>query len=412
MKRREIIKWAAVIPAAGAIVGSLLPFQSVFAAPSVKSGPKRDLIKELGLRTFINAAGTYTTMTASLMDEEVMEAINASSQEFIMLNEVQDKVGEKIAKMVHSEAAVVTAGAFSALTLGMAGILTGMDQEKVKQLPHGLEEAGIKSEVIIQKAHFDGYEHALSNTGISLVPVETADDVDKAVNEKTASMHFLNCNTLEGKIKHEEWLQLAKKYNLPATIDIAADVPPVSNLWKFNDMGFSFVALSGGKAIRGPQSAGVLMGTKDIVDGAKINNAPNGRTIGRGMKVNKEEMLGMYAALHGYIERNHDEEWKMWENRVAVIEDAVKKVKGVEVDVTVPPIANHTPKMNIKWDRNQTKVSRSELGDRLRQGNPSIEIIAWGDDESSIDLTVFMLKPGQEKIVGKRIFEELSSASS
>ncbi len=412
MKRREIIKWAAITPAAGAIVGSLIPFQSVFAAPSVKSGPTRDLIKELGLRTFINAAGTYTTMTASLMNEDVMEAIDSSAREFIMLNEVQDKVGEKIAQMVHSEAAMVTAGAFSALTLGMAGILTGMDQEKVKRLPHGLEEAGIKSEVIIQKAHFDGYEHALANTGITLVSVETADDVNKAVNEKTASMHFLNCNTLEGKIKHEEWLQLAKKHNLPSTIDIAADVPPVSNLWKFNDMGFSFVALSGGKAICGPQSAGVLMGKKDIVAAARLNDSPNGRTIGRGMKVNKEEMLGMYAALDSYIKKDHDKEWKMWEDRVAFIENALKQVKGVEVNVTVPPIANHSPKMNIKWDRKQTKIVRSELGDRLRQGNPSIEVIAWGDDESSIDLTVFMLKPGQEKIVGKRIFEELSKASS
>lgn len=412
MKRREIIKWAAVTPAIGAIIGSLVPFQSVFAASDVKSGPKRDLIKELGLRTFINAAGTYTTMTASLMNEEVMEAIDNSSREFIMLNEVQDKVGEKIAQMVHSEAAMVTAGAFSALTLGMAGILTGTNQEKVKRLPHRLDDAGIKSEVIIQKAHFDGYEHALSNTGISLVPVETADDVDRAVNQKTASMHFLNCNTLEGKIKHEEWLQLAKKHNLPATIDIAADVPPVSNLWKFNDMGFSFVALSGGKAICGPQSAGVLMGKKDIVAAARLNDSPNGRTIGRGMKVNKEEILGMYAALDSYIKRDHDKEWKMWEDRVAVIEDAVKKVKGVDVIVTVPPIANHSPKMNIKWDRKQTKIVRSELGDRLRQGNPSIEVIAWGDDENSIDLTVFMLKPGQEKIVGKRIFEELSEASA
>ena len=411
MKRREIIKWATITPAAGALVGCLAPFQSVTASPFVKPKPKRNLIEELGLRTFINAAGTYTTMTASLMDEEVMEAINASSQEFIMLNEVQDKVGEKIAKMVHSEAALVTAGAFSALTLGMAGILTGTDKKRAEQLPHRLEETGIKSEVIIQKAHYDGYEHALSNTGISLVPVETADEVDQAVNEKTASMHFLNCNTFEGKIKHKEWLRLAKKHNLPATIDIAADVPPVSNLWKFNDMGFSFVALSGGKAIRGPQSAGVLMGTKDIVDGAKTNNAPNGRTIGRGMKVNKEEILGMYAALQTYIERDHKEEWKMWENRVVVIEEAVNKVKGVKVSVTVPPIANHTPKMNISWDGKQTKLLRSELGDRLRQGNPSIETIAWGDDENSIDLTVFMLKPGQEKTVGRRIFEELSYAS-
>lgn len=411
MKRREIIKWAAVTPAAGAIVASLVSFQSVFAAP-VKAGPKRDLIKELGLRTFINAAGTYTTMTASLMNDEVMGAIDSSAREFIMLNEVQDKVGEKIAQMVHSEAAMVTAGAFSALTLGMAGILTGTDQEKVKRLPHRLEEAGIKSEVIIQKGHFDGYEHALANTGISLVPVETADDVDRAVNGKTASMHFLNCNTLEGKIKHEEWLRLAKKHNLPATIDIAADVPPVSNLWKFNDMGFSFVALSGGKAICGPQSAGILMGKRDIVAAARLNDSPNGVTIGRGMKVNKEEMLGMYAALDSYIKKDHDKEWKMWEDRVEFIKNAVNKVKGVEVTVTVPPIANHSPKMNIKWDDKQTKLSRSELGDRLRKGNPSIEVIAWGDDQGSIDLTVFMLKPGQEKIVGKRIFEELSDASS
>lgn len=412
MKRREIIKWAAVTPAAGAIIGSLVPFQSVFAAPALKPGPKRDLIKELGLRTFINAAGTYTTMTASLMNEEVMEAINDSSREFIMLNEVQDKVGEKIAEMVRSEAAMVTSGASSALSLGMAGILTGMDQKRVKRLPHRLAEAGIKSEVIIQKDHYDGYQHALEITGITLVPVETADDVDRAVNEKTASMHFLNWKTQEGKIKHEEWLQLAKKYKLPATIDIAADVPPVSNLWKFNDMGYSFVALSGGKAICGPQSAGVLMGKKDIIAAARLNHSPNGGTIGRGMKVNKEEMLGMYAALDGYIKRDHDKEWKVWEDRVAIITDAVKKAKGVDVSVTVPPISNHTPKMNIKWDNKQIKLSRSQLGDRLRQGNPSIEVIAWGDEENSIDLTVFMLKPGQEKIVGKRIFEELSNASS
>ncbi len=412
MKRREIIKWAAVTPAAGAIIGSLLPLQSVFAAPAVKSGPKRDLIKELGLRTFINAAGTYTTMTASLMNEEVMEAINDSSREFIMLNEVQDKVGEKIAEMVRSEAAMVTSGASSALSLGMAGILTGMDKERVERLPHRLEEAGIKSEVIIQKDHYDGYQHALEITGITLIPVETADDVDRAVNEKTASMHFLNWKTLEGKIKHEEWLQLAKKHKLPATIDIAADVPPVSNLWKFNDMGYSFVALSGGKAICGPQSAGILMGKKDVIAAARLNHSPNGGTIGRGMKVNKEEMLGMYAALDSYIKRDHDKEWKMWEDRVTVITDAVKKAKGIEVSVTVPPISNHTPKMNIKWDDKKIKLSRSQLGDRLRQGNPSIEVISWGDDENSIDLTVFMLKPGQEKIVGERIFEELSNASS
>ena len=409
MKRREIIKGIGLLPLGGTFLGSFLPNESVFAAPSKKVA-KRNFVKELGIRTFINAAGTYTTMSASLMQDDVMEAIDQSAKEFCMLNEVQDKVGEKIAQMTHAEAAMVTAGAFSALTLGMAGILTGMDEKKVKQLPHNLKESGIKSEVLLQKGHYDGYEQALYNTGVTIIPVETAEDVDKAVNENTASMHFLNCNAMEGKIMHEEWLQLAKKHNLPATIDIAADVPPVSNLWKFNDMGFSWVALSGGKAIRGPQSAGVLMGKAGIIAAARLNDSPNGVTIGRGMKVNKEEMLGMYAALDSYVNMDHDKEWKMWEDRVAVVSNAVKNIGGVTISVSVPPIANHSPKVNIAWDKSKINMTRKDLGDKLRNGNPSIEVISWGDEDNSIDLTVFMLKPGQDKIVANRIKEELSRA--
>ncbi len=411
MKRREIIKGLTLLPLGGSFLGSVLPAETT-ARNRSKPGSRRNLIEELGIRTFINAAGTYTTMSASLMHEEVMDAIDYSAKEFCMLNEVQDKVGEKIAQMVHAEAAMVTAGAFSALTLGTAGILTGMDQAKVKQIPHRLVESGIKSEVILQKGHFDGYEQALYNTGVTIIAVETADDVDRAVNEKTASMHFLNCNALEGKIMHDEWLQLAKKHNLPATIDIAADVPPVSNLWKYNDMGFSFVALSGGKAIRGPQSTGILMGKKDIIAAARLNDSPNGVTIGRGMKVNKEEMLGMYAALDKYINQDHDKEWKMWENNIGVINDAVKNIKGVTTEITVPPIANHTPKLKIAWDKSIIKMSRENLGDKLRGGTPSIEVISWGDEDNSIGLTVFMLKQGEEKIVARRLKEELSAALS
>ena len=410
MKRRDIIRGLTLLPLGGSFLGTVLPSESK-AGNRSKSPARRNLLEELGIRTFINAAGTYTTMTASLMHDEVMDAIDYSAKEFCMLNEVQDKVGEKIAQMVHAEGAMVTAGAFSALTLGMAGILTGTDQQKVKRLPHRLEEAGIKSEVLLQKGHFDGYEQALYNTGVTIIPVETADDVDRAVNEKTASMHFLNCNAPEGKIMHEEWLQLAKKHNLPATIDIAADVPPVSNLWKYNDMGFSFVALSGGKAIRGPQSTGILMGKKNIIEAARLNDSPNGVTIGRGMKVNKEEMLGMYAALDKYISLDHDKEWKMWEENVGYINDAVKNIKGVTTEISVPPIANHTPKLKIVWDKNIIRTTQENLGDKLRTGNPSIEVISWGDEDNSISVTVFMLKKGEEKIVARRIKEELSSAA-
>lgn len=411
MKRRDLIKGLTLLPMGGSFIGNMLPGEAM-AGTGFKHGSKRNLVKELGIRTFINAAGTYTTMSASLMHEEVMDAIDQSAKEFCMLNEVQDKVGERIAQMVHADGAMVTAGAFSALTLGMAGILTGTAQEKIKRLPHRLEEAGIKSEVLLQKGHYDGYEQALYNTGVTIIAVETADDVHKAVNEKTASMHFLNCNAQEGKIMHEEWLQLAKKYHLPATINIAADVPPVSNLWKYNDMGFSFVALSGGKAIRGPQSAGILMGKKEIIAGARLNDSPNGETIGRGMKVNKEEILGMYAALDKYINQDHDKEWKMWEDNIGFINEAVKKVKGVTTEITVPPIANHTPKLTISWDKNIIKTTRKNLGDKLRNGDPSIELISWGDPDNSISLTVFMLKKGEHKIVAKRIQEELAAASA
>src|SRR3982751_4363002 len=158
MKRRDIIKSLSLLPLAGGVIGSITPSGSVQAAPPPS---KRDLVKELGLRTFINAAGTYTFMTASLMPDEVMEAIDSSSKEFIMYDEVQDKVGEKIAALCHAEAAMVTAGCWSAIVLGMAGVLTGKDAKKIGQLPN-LEGTDMKSEVIIQKSHIGGYDHALT----------------------------------------------------------------------------------------------------------------------------------------------------------------------------------------------------------------------------------------------------------
>ncbi len=279
MKRRDVIKGLSLLPLAGGAIGSAFPLGSALAAPRAK----RDLFKELGVRTFLNAAGTLTYMTGSLMHDYVMDAINSSSKDFCMLDELQDKVGERIAKMVHSEAAVVTSGAFSGMTLALAGILTGMDQKKVEQLPH-LEGTGMKSEVICQKAHDIVYNHALKNTGCKIIAIETVEELERAINEKTALMHFLNIEADKGKIQHEEWVALGKKHNIPTSIDIAADVPPVSNLWKFNDMGFDFVVVSGGKAIRGPQSAGLLMGKKDVIAAARLHMPPRGFNVGRGMK--------------------------------------------------------------------------------------------------------------------------------
>jgi L-seryl-tRNA(Ser) seleniumtransferase len=403
MKRRDIIKALSAFPFAGALTGGLL---SATTAKASGSKSKRDIFKELGVRTFINAAGTYTFMTGSLMHDYVVDTINATSKDFCLLDELQDKVGEKIAGMVHSESAVVTSGAFSGMTLGLAGILTGMDIDKVRKLPH-LEGTGMKSEVICQKAHDIDYNHALTNTGCKLVTVETAADVDRAVNEKTAAMHFLNIEADKGKIMHEEWVALGKKHNVPTTIDIAADVPPVSNLWRFNDLGFDFVTISGGKAIRGPQSAGLLMGKKNIIAAARLHMPPRGFNIGRGFKVNKEEILGMYVALEHYISQDHDKEWKTWENMVATIEKPVKSIAGVTTKVTVPTLGNVTPTLEISWDNSTIKMSGKDLQEKLRKGTPSIEVAGGG--ENSIRITVWVMKPGDEKIVARRLKEELSA---
>ena len=408
MKRRDLIRNLSLLPMAGAAVaaGALIPDNAV-AAPAPAS--KRDLFKELGVRTFINAAGTYTFMTGSLMRKEVVDAIRSAAQDFCLLDELQDKVGAKIATMVHAESAVVTSGCFSAITLGLAGVLTGMDQTRVEQLPH-LAGTGMKSEVIIQKGHSIGYSHALINTGCTMVVVETISDVEKAINDKTAMLWFLNIQSDNGLINHQQWLALGKKYNIPTMIDMAADVPPVENLWKFNDMGFDLVCVSGGKAIRGPQSTGVLMGKKDLIAAARLSMPPRGSTIGRGMKVNKEEVLGMYVALEHFINVDHDKEWKEWEGRVSTIETAIKNITGVTTEVKVPTLGNVTPTLHVTWDKTKLKITTKDLQEKLRNGSPSIEIVNNGGEHISI--TTWVMLPGQEKIVAKRLSQELAAATA
>jgi L-seryl-tRNA(Ser) seleniumtransferase len=401
LSRRKIIRDMMTWPLLGRLSLSVLPMASAAGTPFAG----RDLFKELGVRTFINAAGTLTYMTGSLMHDEVLHAINSSAKDFCLLDELQDKVGERIAKLVHAEAAVVTSGAFSGMTLGLAGILTAMDQKKVEQLPH-LEYTGMKSEVICQVTHDIVYNHALTNTGCKIVRVETAEQVENAINERTALMHFLNIEADKGKIMHEEWVALGRKHGIPTSIDIAADVPPVSNLWRFNDMGFHFVVISGGKAMRGPQSAGILMGKRDIIQAARLHMPPRGFNVGRGMKINKEEILGMYVALEKYINLDHEGEWKVWETKIAHIENTVRSVPSVVTEVHVPPLGNHTPTLTISWNPDKLKLAANDLHEALRNGDPSIEI--GKGENNSVNVTVFMLKPGQEKIVATRLKEELS----
>jgi L-seryl-tRNA(Ser) seleniumtransferase len=391
-----------------------LPVVRGFTAPtaafaSVAKAAGRDYFRELGVRPFINAAGTYTAMTASLMLPEVMDAINYASKQFVMLDELHDRIGERIAKLVRAEAAMVTSGAASALTLGTAAAITGTDRQKIADLPN-LTAAGMKSEVIIQKAHRFGYDRAVRNCGVRLVEVETREDLERAVGDKTAMMLFYNNNNKEGRIQDEEFAQLGKKHGVPTLNDAAADVPPLENLWKYTAMGFDMVAFSGGKGIRGPQSAGLLLGTKPLIAAARQNGSPNGNAIGRGMKVNKEEMVGMLAALELFVAKDHARDAREFDRRAEEVRKSAAAVSGVKAEIFVPEVANHVPHVRVTWDgASATKAAAAAAIVRAMQdGEPSIAIRSEGE---SLIIGVWMMQAGEEKIVARRLRQELEKTT-
>jgi L-seryl-tRNA(Ser) seleniumtransferase len=396
--RRNFLKSLAALPG----VGALLPVPVAAAAKSNISG--RDVISELGIRTFINAAGTYTTLTASLMPPEVLDAIHNAGRKFCPLNDLHDAVGERIAKLAKSEAAMVSAGAASALSLSTAACIAGKDREKIVRLP---DTTGMKNEVIVQKSHRNGYDHAIRNAGVRLVEVETAAELESAVHDRTAMMFFLNSAAKEGQIGLEDFTRLGKKHKVPTMIDAAADVPPVGNLWRFTEIGFDLVVFSGGKGIRGPQSAGLLLGRKDLIEAARMNGSPNSDSLCRTNKVNKEELVGMMVALEMFVNRDHKAVWKDWEEQCDRIAKAAKGVDSVTTEMFVPELANAVPHLRINWDHAKLGMTPREAVKKLREGEPSIEVRPGSNEV--LEIAVWMLQPGEDKIVAKRVKEVLKS---
>ena len=279
---------------------------------------------------------------------------------------------------------------------GLAGILTGNSSKFIEQLP---DLTGMKSEVIIQKSHRNGFDHQLRATGVKLIEVETREDVKRAINSQTAMLHFSNFANASGQIKVYEWVKLAHENQIPAFNDAAADTPPVSHLWDYANMGYDLIAFSGGKAIRGPQCAGLLIGKKELIANALLNNSPYEDTLGRGMKIGKEEIVGMVKALECYLNEDHaalDKEW--W--RLDSVSAEITRVPGVATSFNVPDVANHVPHMHIAWDPRKISLAPRDAAAALKKGKPSIVL---GSSESGLAMNSFMLKPGEEKIIAEQL---------
>lgn len=393
---KKTFGWTVNQPAAG-VPGTLTGF-----------GATGNVYEELGVTAVINGQGTMTVLGGSLVRPEVEAVMALASQHFVSIAELEVAAGKRIAqllKLPEGYSAIVTSGAAAAMQSGLAGILTGDNPKFIEQLP---DLTGMKSEVIIQKSHRNPFDHQLRATGAKLVVVETRQDVKRAVNPQTAMMHFTNFANAAGEMKVEEWVKLAHEYKIPAFIDAAADTPPVSHLWDYANMGYDLIAFSGGKAIRGPQCAGVLLGKKDLVANALLNNSPHEDTLGRSQKVGKEEIAGMVKALESYLNEDHSALSKEWQRRLDAISAEITRVPGVTTSFFTPDVANHVPHMKISWDQ-KVMLTVQDAFNTLRNGKPAILL---DSSESALSMNSFMLQPGEEKIIAARLAQLFKAHSA
>jgi L-seryl-tRNA(Ser) seleniumtransferase len=412
--RRKFLAWGNSLLAAGGLARHPL-----HAADSPKAVEGEDYYDKLGVAKIINAAGTYTALTASTMPPSVQAAVARAAKHPVRLAELQKAAGEYIARLLHCEAALVTAGAASALTLGTAACVTLGKRSAVHSIPNDL--AGLKTEVIVQKTHRYDYDHALSNCGIRFVEVETMQEYESAFNDRTVMTHYFNAAEA-GQIGREDWVRVAHSHGVPCFNDAAADVPPISNLWKYTQMGFDLVTFSGGKGIRGPQNAGLLLGRKDLIAAAVPNNSPNSDSVGRGMKVAKEQIVGMVAALDWFVSQSDAAMEAEFRRRAERIAAQLKSLPTLESSIVIPATAaNAIPHLLLRYDQKRVKISPLSVASELRKGTPSIELnpatgrkqmAGLPSDENTIVVGVWMLEPGEELTVARRLREVLGKAAA
>lgn len=363
----------------------------------------RDYHKELGQKPFINAIGAYSSLGGEEMWPEVIEAMDYAVRNKADMEELHDAVGRRIAELVGSDYACVTAGANSAIMLGTAGCMSGLDPEILLALPHPPQ--GTKDEVILQSSHKYLYDRALRTPGAKLIFVDSEEDLRAAVNEKTAMMFYVR--KMKGEISLERWIELGKEFNVPTLCDAATTVPPIQNLLDTVKLGFDLCCFSGGKGLRGPYSAGLLLGRKDLIEAAKANGSPNHRAFGRSMKVAPEEYLGMMVAVETALKHDEAADMVHYNKLSRYMAASINELEGAEAEVVIDDEQGMEPFVKLEWDESKYKINKDDLKLALRNGDPCIEIRAIFLAFGEFHFTANMLKPGEEIIVADRVKEIL-----
>jgi len=362
---------------------------------------RRNLYEELGITPVLNFRGTHTVIGASKLWPELHESMLAASQSFVSIEELQDKAGERIAKLIGCEDAMVTTGTAGAITLAVAGVLTGADEKKVRQLP---DLTGMRSEVIIQKVHRNGYDHAVRNTGVKIVNVDSREQLESAFSERTAAVYFLGGTSgdwaYETPVKIDECLTIAHRASVPVIVDAANMLPPFSNLQELARQGVDLICTSGGKHMRGPQCSGILAGRKELIRAARLNSSPHSDSLGRGLKVGREEVVGLLLAAEKYSKLDFDAIDRQCQAQAAYLAGELKKIAGVQVRFAPHDRTRRVHRVQVEWD--SSRISVGDLERKLLEGSPRVAVLREG---KGITFTVFMNDAGDEKHAARRMKE-------
>lgn len=367
-----------------------------------------NIYEELGVRPLVNASATLTRLGGSIMPPQVLEAMVEASKHFVELEELQRAVGARLAAMTRNEAAYVCTGAAAGLVLATAACVAGHDPAAIARLP---DVSGLKDEVIIHKSHRNGYDHGVRQVGVKIVEIgyalSTAEwELEAAISPRTAAIFwFQGAMTGKGDLPLETVIEIANRHQVPVVVDAAAQLPPVENLWRFTEMGAALTIFSGGKDLHGPQASGLVVGRKELIEAIRLNGSPN-HSIGRPMKVGKEEMIGLLTAVRLYLEMDHEGRASQAEEVVGGWCDTLNRLAGVKAERSFPNEAGQPmPRAHVRIDAATAGMSRDAVVAALRDGSPAIEVATAGMDE--LYLNPMTLADGEEQIVLDRLVEIL-----